>query len=163
MPQLDSFGFPPSSCFTLTRANPTKLLPLYIPGFFVALMLPQPCSCGWVCFTTCAGRVDTVFDANKPLPVRLFLHRHCINLTFRMRAIACVRSLTVRDLVGSRKPLDFGRCLFPLHQTAELLSYWLQQESSSSMYPLHDNSAVWRSLNLDNLRISCWLLAHTTS
>ena len=158
MPRLDSFGFPPSSCFTLTRANPTKLLPLYIPGFFVALMLPQPCSCGWVCFTTCAGRVDTVFDANKPIPVRLFLHRHCVNLTFRIRAIECVRSLTLRDLAGSRKPLEVGRCLSPASNCWDPV---LLVATRILRTFLRDNSAVWRSLNPDYLRISWWQFAHT--
>ena len=63
----------------------------------------QPVRGGWTQFLM----------QTSPLPVRLFLHRHCINLTFRMRAIACARSLTVRDLVVSRKPLEVGRCLFP--------------------------------------------------
>ena len=105
MPQLDSFGFPLSSCFfTVLRANaPSSLHSSILCGSHVttALLLWLG-SCKQDCLIS-------------------FLQHHCITSTFRM--CACVRSLAVCDLVGSRKPLLASwtmslACL--LHQTALL-------------------------------------------
>ena len=82
-----------------------------------------------------------------------------------IQLLGCVYASGVLQFVILLVPVNLWMLddVCSLHQTAEILSYSLQQESSGSMYLLRDNSAVWRSLNPDNLRISWWLLAHTTS
>ena len=69
-----------------TTCKPSTELPflsLNIPGFFVALMFkPQPCSCGWVCFTTSSsdgGRWTKFFNAN-PSDCSSTVHRPDISL-----------------------------------------------------------------------------------
>ena len=73
-----------------------------------------------------------------------------------IQLLGCVYASGVLQFVILLVPVNLWKLGFvcSLHQTAEILPYSLQQESSGSMYLLRDNSAVQRSLKKDNLRIS---------